>query len=118
MGWLQKYTGHQRERQAKQWLEQQDVSIIKANFHCKGGEIDLIGHHQNTLIFFEVKSRKNAEFGHPLEHITAQKQRRLYQCAEFFLKTHPQHTHLSFRFDAITFLGNDTPEWHQNIIGF
>lgn len=63
--------GQQKERQARVWLEQHNIEIIAQNFHCRGGEIDLIGlsehskpigpNHsakQSRLIFFEVKYRK------------------------------------------------------------
>lgn len=119
MGWLSQQTGQQKERQAALWLQQQHVQLVAQNFRCRGGEIDLIGlDPQHTLIFVEVKARKNTEYGHPSEFITAQKQRRLQQCAQYFLLTHPQYQNHSCRFDSIIFIGQNPPEWQQNIIGY
>ncbi|NPA72863.1 MAG: YraN family protein [Gammaproteobacteria bacterium] len=114
--------GQQKERQAKTWLTQQGVQIIQENFHCRGGEIDLIGlsssAKETTVIFFEVKFRKNSSFGHPAEFVTPQKQRRIIQCAQTFLLKYPAYQNAPLRFDVITFEGNQiVPEWIQNAFG-
>jgi len=84
--------GHQKEQQAKHWLTQQGIKIIAENFRCKGGEIDLIGlNTQNQLIFFEVKYRKQTNYGNPAETVTHQKQQRIILCAQNFLLKNPQY---------------------------
>lgn len=108
--------GHQKEQQAKSWLNQQGIKIIAENFFCKGGEIDLIGLTKDRqLIFFEVKYRKQTHFGHPSETVTQQKQRRISLCAQNFLLKHPQYQDFAMQFDVISFTGKEkTPEWIQN----
>jgi putative endonuclease len=108
--------GHQKEQQAKKWLIQQGINIIAENFHCKGGEIDLIGlDATGLLIFFEVKYRKQTAFGHPAETVTSQKQKRIIHCAQNYLAKNPNYQDLAMQFDVITFTAKDkTPQWIQN----
>lgn len=123
--------GQQKERQARVWLEQHNIEIIAQNFHCRGGEIDLIGlskhpkptnpkhlEKQPRLIFFEVKYRKNNLHGHPAEFVTPQKQQRILLCAQTFLLKHPNLATLPMQFDVITFEGlQTTPEWIEDAFG-
>lgn len=115
--------GQIKEQQAQRWLETQQIQIIAQNYHCRGGEIDLIGltasqNSETCLIFFEVKYRKNSHYGHPAEFVTPQKQQRILHCAEHFLLKHPKFAHHAMRFDVITFEGDQTtPEWIKNAFG-
>lgn len=115
-----KFIGQRKEQQASTWLTSKGIEIIAKNYLCKGGEIDLIGldNRQNRLIFFEVKYRKNAHFGHPTEMITAKQQQRLLRCAERFLQTHPQYQNHPMQFDVLTFLADQSePEQIENAFG-
>ena len=107
---------HQKEQQAKHWLTQQGINIIAENFRCKGGEIDLIGlNTQSQLIFFEVKYRKQTNYGNPAETVNHQKQQRIIKCAQNYLLKHPQYQDSAMQFDVITFTAKQqTPEWIQN----
>ncbi|MCF6298986.1 MAG: YraN family protein [Thiomicrorhabdus sp.] len=115
-----KNSGQQKEQQACDWLQSQGLHILEQNYLCKGGEIDIIALSSNTkpnptLIFFEVKYRKNSHFGHPSEFVTAKKQHRIIQCAQLFLIKHPNFSQHPMRFDVITFEGKQTtPQWIEN----
>jgi putative endonuclease len=123
--------GQQKERQARAWLEKNHIKIIAQNFHCRGGEIDLIGLSEHTnllnpnpsgkttrIIFFEVKYRKNSLYGHPAEFVTLKKQQRIVRCAQTFLLKHPDLATLPMQFDVITFEGQQTtPEWIEDAFG-
>lgn len=119
MAKISQTAGQQKEQLAAQWLQQQGISLLAQNFRIKGGELDLIGlDAQQTLIFFEVKYRQSAQYGHASEFISAQKQRRLIRSAQVFLLKHPQYQNLPQRFDVITFEGQQTqPNWIQNAFG-
>jgi len=114
-----KKSGQQKEQQACDWLQTQGFQILAQNYLCKGGEIDIIALSSNsTLVFFEVKYRKNSHFGHPSEFVTPKKQQRIIHCAQYFLLKHPQLTQHPMRFDVITFEGKQTtPEWIENAFG-
>ena len=53
--------------------------ILKLNFYCKQGEIDIITKDKNEIVFIEVKSRSNTEYGLPSESVTKQKIQHLYK---------------------------------------
>ncbi|WP_321326603.1 YraN family protein [Thiomicrorhabdus sp.] len=112
--------GHQKEQQAKHWLVNQGIQILAENFHCKGGEIDLIGlykkaNQETQLIFFEVKYRKQTAYGHPSETVTSKKQQHIILCAQNYLLKHPQYQELVMRFDVLSYTAQQTePEWIQN----
>ncbi len=115
--------GKQKEQQACHWLQAQGYQILEQNYHCKGGEIDLIALSSSqpshaTLLFIEVKYRKNNHFGHPREFVTPKKQHRIIQCAQLFLLKNPKLAHLPMRFDVMTFEGEQsTPQWIKNAFG-
>lgn len=105
------------ETLAADYLQQRELQILQRNFRCRLGEIDLIAVQDQTLIFVEVRFRKNAQYGGPLESIGCQKQRKLIRTAEFFLKTHPRYRSAFCRFDVIAVsMDNGLPnvEWIQN----
>ncbi|VAW49737.1 Predicted endonuclease distantly related to archaeal Holliday junction resolvase [hydrothermal vent metagenome] len=118
-----KNKGQQKEQQACDWLQAQGFHILEQNYLCKGGEIDIIAlsSHtlsQATLVFFEVKYRKNDHFGHPIEFVTQKKQHRIIQCAQLFLLKNPTYAHCPMRFDVMTFEGaQTTPQWIENAFG-
>ena len=55
----------------------------------------------STLRFVEVKEKRSARFGDPLEMITPEKQRRLRQAAETWLAARPELARLRIGFDVI-----------------
>lgn len=83
------------------FLRLKGYRIVKRNWRTRHGEIDLIVEKGQTLVFVEVKARRNQRRGRPEEALTPQKQKRLLRLAELFLATfpHPQH---EIRLDVIT----------------
>lgn len=115
-----KLIGQQKEQQAADWLRFQGIEILAENYHCRGGEIDLIGFKpsSNQLIFFEVKYRKSTEYGHPAEFVTPQQQQRIIRCAEFFLLKHPAYQNARMQFDVLTFVDQQSqPQRIENAFG-
>jgi putative endonuclease len=93
--------GNQYETCACQYLEQKGLTCLYKNFRCRYGEIDLIMLHQQTLVFVEVKYRKNCKFGSSAESVTYQKQRRLLTTAGIFLRQQAHFAHYPIRFDVM-----------------
>lgn len=50
------------EQIAIKYLLEKKFNIIDRNYYCRGGEIDIISHENNSLIFIEVKSKKVKSF--------------------------------------------------------
>ena len=59
--------------------------ILERNYRCAAGEIDIIARDRNTLVFVEVKTRSNRDFGPPAEAVHARKQRQLSKVALTYL---------------------------------
>jgi putative endonuclease len=90
--------GSEAEKLAAQFLQQQGLTLISSNFHCRYGEIDLIMRDAKTLVFVEVRLRSHEAFGGAASSITLAKQQKLIRTAEYYMQTHGDH---ACRFDAI-----------------
>lgn len=93
------------EREAKEFLVKKDYKIVKMNFTCKIGEIDIIAMDKDTLVFVEVKARNTAMFGLPREAVTAQKQYKIRRIAELYIQRYSSPDQ-KVRFDVIEILGD------------
>jgi len=92
--------GDSGERQAVQFLKKQGYQIVKRNYKCPSGEVDIIARDGETLVFVEVKTRTGTAFGLPQEAVDRRKQKKLVNVAFHYigrLKEPP-----SMRFDIIT----------------
>jgi putative endonuclease len=54
-----------------------------------------------TIVFCEVKAKRGAERGDPLEMVTAEKRRRIARSAEAWLAVHPELSTCELRFDVV-----------------
>lgn len=95
-------TGQFGEDKACSYLEKNNYKIIERNFRCRQGEIDIIAKDlsKNELVFVEVKTRLNFNFGRPAQSVTAIKKKHLLCVANYYLfKNSIQNTFI--RFDVI-----------------
>lgn len=95
--------GMDAEEQAWHWLIKQGLKPVKRNYSCKLGEIDLILFDQTTLVFTEVRLRKNLRFGGAANSVDSRKQQKIIRTAQHFLMTHPSYQQVNCRFDVIAF---------------
>ncbi len=112
-----KAIGDAAETLACNYLLGQNLTLLDRNYRCKRGEIDLIMRdHQNSLIFIEVRYRRNTSYGSALETINRKKQDRIIYCALCYLKRH-RAMNLCSRFDVIAIEGTLQQEnitWLKN----
>ena len=95
-------TGTEKEELAQEFLTRHGVRILFRNYHFhKIGEIDLIGIQEDSLLFVEVKYRKDDSFGLPEEAVNGAKQMTISRVATGFLCVHPEYGGLKVRFDVI-----------------
>ena len=80
--------GKMGEDEASTYLEKQGYNIICRNFRCIQGEIDIIAREKEYLVFIEVKTRANINFGEPKEAVDRNKQKHIYKAAEYYLYKH------------------------------
>lgn len=99
--------GAAAEQQARQHLEQQGLRLVMQNYRCPQGELDLIMQEGKTLVFVEVRYRKNSHFGGPAASITPNKQRRLIAAANHYLLSRNSRQTPACRFDVLAITGKD-----------
>lgn len=105
--------GVQCEQQALAFLQTQGLLLICQNFYCRFGEIDLIMSDQDTLVFIEVRYRKNQDFGGATGSVTAQKQNKLIKTAKHYLSQLDNEPYC--RFDVVAISADSTqPQWIQD----
>lgn len=107
--------GVQGEKLAVEHLAQNGYKVIKCNYRCKIGEIDIVALEKDVLCFVEVKTRTSEEQGHPLESITPAKQRKLSLVALNYLQEHEMLHLQEARFDVVSIL-EDSGELKIEII--
>ncbi len=94
------------ESLASNFLSKKGLIFIEKNFRTKLGEIDLIFKDKCSLVFVEVKFRRNDTFGSPTESINAKKIQRIKLAAEVYIQTKCLFD-LDPRFDVIGITPND-----------
>jgi len=59
--------------------------ILKRNYLCKFGEIDIVAKKDNSIVFVEVKTRTGNYFGEPQEFVDFQKLEKMNMAIDFFI---------------------------------
>lgn len=96
--------GNKGEDYAVKLLKKARYKIKDRNFTVRGGEIDIVAEDGDTLVFVEVKLRKNTDYGTPAEFVGAVKQRRLIYAAECYIGAHGLYD-TDVRFDVVEIVG-------------
>ncbi len=111
--------GQDAEDLACRYLQEQGLSLIVRNFRCRVGEIDLIMQDKKSIVFVEVRCRKNNNYGGSLQSITYSKQTKLVRTANYFLQQQKLFEKVPARFDVIAITSsavNSSIEWIKNAI--
>lgn len=87
------------EQWAERYLQRQGLKPVARNYRSRFGEIDLIMRDGTTLVFVEVRLRRNGAFGGAAASIDAHKQQRLVRTAQQYLAALSQLP--PCRFDAV-----------------
>ncbi len=106
--------GRDAEHQALQHLQSRGLTLLQCNYRSRLGEIDLIMQDRDSVVFIEVRYRRQSRFGSAAESVDRRKQSRIIACAQHYLQTHPQTARLCCRFDVVTLSGNDSLDWIRN----
>lgn len=97
-----KQLGAWGEQLAADYLAGKGYEILARNWRYGRAEADIIAQIQQILVFVEVKTRKNAEFGAPDEGVSARKQQLLYELASEYMHQHAYEGEIRFDILAIT----------------
>ena len=118
--WCKKLPYHVRqgkwgEKKAVRYLRKNGYRIEAKNvFFHNLGELDIIASRKKTVIFVEVKTRKNIRYGRPADAVNTKKRRKLERCAMRYLKQrHLQPDYI--RFDVIEVIGECAGSLHHRL---
>ena len=93
------------EQTASEYLIKKGYNLIDKNWHySKAAEIDLIMQKGDTLIFVEVKSRANLNFGHPFEAITKTKMQNIKLAVQGYLNEHSDLKFKKIQIDGVAII--------------
>lgn len=106
--------GKQGEDFAVRFLQANGYKILARNYRQRFGEIDIVAEDKDTLVFVEVKTRRNNRFGDPFEAVDTRKQGKLSRMAQDYISRN-NYEDRNARFDVIAiYLSTDTrPDVHH-----
>ena len=99
-------TGIQYEQVASGFLKSRGYNIIKQNYYCRYGEIDIIAEEDGYTVFVEVKYRKDTISGSPEGAVNGKKRQRIRHSALDFLIRNYGTEEIPCRFDIVAITGN------------
>ena len=80
-----KKIGAAGEELAAELLKSKGYYIIRRNFSCPYGEVDIIAVKDKAISFIEVKTRTSLLYGSPAEAVDMKKQRHIRNAARYLL---------------------------------
>ncbi len=113
-GWQR---GRAAEQRAAEFLRRQGLELIYQNYHCVGGEVDIIAIQACWLIFVEVRRRTGRRWGDAIESVGPTKRARWLRAAGCFCASHPEFDSWDLRFDLVAMQGEAQQViWLQNVL--
>lgn len=95
-----KEIGNIGEKISSIYLEEQGYLILKRNFRCRQGEIDIVAKDKDEFVFIEVKTRSSINYGIPREAVDGYKKKHILKATKYYL--HKNNLYNEFiRFDVI-----------------
>lgn len=78
-------TGARAEQIAAAYLQRKGLTLIETNYRCRWGEIDLVLHDRDSIVFTEVRLRSSRNFGGAADSVDARKRMRIIAAARHYL---------------------------------
>ena len=105
--------GARAEDLCAELLRKAGLRVLARNWRCRHGEIDLVAEEGGTLVFAEVRYRRDQRYGGAAESVTAAKQARLAAAARLYLMRRPN---ADCRFDVLLLdsLEGSRIQWIRN----
>lgn len=94
------------EEIALKYIISKGGKVIEKNYRTKMGEVDIIAKLNGELVFVEVKSRSNINYGYPAESVNYKKKRKITNVAKYYILDNSLEN-LSIRFDVIEIYFNE-----------
>ena len=86
------------ENAAADVLRAKGYRVLRQNYRCRYGEIDIIAEREGDLSFVEVKTRQDFRYGRPCEAVTEEKRRHLRKAAGCYLDEMKQKGYVPRRY--------------------
>lgn len=111
--------GRKGEEAAARFLYRRGYEILERNWTCYAGEADIIANDNGTLVFVEVKTRKDCQKGFPSEAVSKAKRSKYEKIALAFLDA-CDAADIPVRFDvvALVVIGRDRALIRHHINAF
>lgn len=93
--------GREGEDQAALYLKNLGIEILKRNFKCPAGEVDIIGIKGYVLKFVEVKRWDFHPFSEMEYAVNKRKQSRIINSSRFFLNSNRVYTDCRIQYDVL-----------------
>jgi len=103
---IRKNIGDKGEDNAVNFLVANGYEVLQRNYRYGRGEVDIIALKDAIMVFIEVKTRKNAQYGYPETFLSEPQQDRIHLAAEEFVLQKEWQGEI--RFDIIAIL------WDRN----
>ncbi len=91
-------TGKSGEDKVAAFLQAKGYTVLKQNYQCRFGEIDIIAENDEYIIFVEVKTRRDNSLVSGAEAVDYKKRQRIMLTAQDYLSK--CQTELQPRFDV------------------
>ena len=98
--------GKTGEEIGTKYLIKNGYKIIIRNFRCRQGEIDIIAQDKNEIVFIEVKTRKNTNYGYPIDAVDKRKQKHILNASKYYIYINKLEKK-NIRFDVIEIYKRD-----------
>ena len=99
-------TGKWAEQLACEYLTSNGLVFLDRNYRGPGGEIDLIMQEESTIVFIEVKYRKNENYYDVLESIDKRKCDRIIKTGLYYQQSAKRGSNIICRFDIVAISGD------------
>lgn len=96
-------TGKKGEQLATEFLLQKGYEILDTNWTSEKAEIDIIAYINRTIVFIEVKTRTNLDFGLPEDFVTKTKEKLLENAARAYVEIMEHNGEIRFDIISVVF---------------
>ena len=95
-----KVVGGFGEKYVAKFLEERGYKILRMNYNCRFGEVDIVALDGECLVFIEVKTRTTNRYGAPENAVNYWKRRRLELTARCYIEQYRMKEYFA-RFDVV-----------------
>ena len=106
-------TGALRETMALEYLESEGCRVLDRNVYTRRGEIDAVVADGGCIVFVEIKYRSTGSAGYAAEAVDVRKQKRISDCARYYILSRGLSMDRPYRFDVVAIDG-DSICWIKN----